>query len=194
MIAPFSRIILSTATLVALVTSLAEETNPGERKSNRTTLSSEITLGWQDGVSTISVFRNGALVQNIERTLSVSFYARIGDFNFDGIDDIEIIRDRGTEEYFDIYIYDRKSAQFRKNEELSKLPCPDTEGAFVVAKCFTSSACEHWTEQYKWKGERLSLIKRVGYTCDPATGRSFRYNEEYLDGKQVSQTTEEIVQ
>ena len=72
------------------------------------------------------------------------------DVNFDGYQDIIITHPpSGQIQLSSVFIYDNRNAQFRKNEELSKIQCIkiDKTNKLISGTCFSSSNCDKWIEK-----------------------------------------------
>jgi hypothetical protein len=109
------------------------------------------------------------------------------DVNFDGYQDIIVTHPpSGQIQLSSVFIYDNRNEQFKKNEELSKLPCLkiDKSKKLISGTCFSSSNCDKWIEQYRFKPNgRLQITKTKGTYCDPTTGNAFSYTEIYENRK-----------
>jgi hypothetical protein len=139
-----------------------------------------------DSTSIISR-KNGVVIFNL--TTNPTNEVKVTDFNFDGYPDISVLRDSGVEKYYDIYLFQEKAASFKINKELSALACPEPEekSRTIISSCNHASACETWTDTYKFRKEKLVLIRREGRSCDPSNGDEFRYSEIYENGKLVKE-------
>ncbi|MBC8639727.1 hypothetical protein IAG25_23110 [Caballeronia sp. EK] len=117
------------------------------------------------------------------------------DFNFDGVTDLKVLRDRGAnQEFYDVYLYSKRSGLYQFNEEMSDLPCieADAKRKEVIGACFHESACENWEEHYSITSKgKLSLVGKTGTYCVP-TGEAYAYTERYKNGKRISSQVREI--
>jgi hypothetical protein len=119
------------------------------------------------------------------------------DINFDGEPDILVEHPpTGQIRLSSVFIFDRKEKTYRKNQALSNTPCLkiDTDKKSVSGECFSSSACDRWSEQYKISGNSLELVSTKGTYCDPATGEAYSYFEIYEDGQMVEKTVEPLTE
>jgi hypothetical protein len=129
--------------------------------------------------------KNGVVIFNL--TTDETNEIKVADFNFDGHPDISVLRDSGIEKYYDIYLFQGKTASYEINRELSALACPEPnkKARTIISSCNHASACESWTDNYKFRKGNLVLIRRDGRNCDPGNGDEFRYSEIYKDGELV---------
>ena len=117
--------------------------------------------------------------------------AFILDFNFDGYPDFAILRDSGIQRYYDVFIFEKKSDMYVKNDFLSSLPCPhaNEKTKLISSTCNHGSACENWENYYKYDKGKFFLVRRNGFTCNPVSGQMFKYEEIYDHGKLKKQIT-----
>jgi hypothetical protein len=157
-------------------------------------VTNDIHVQVNEMTSKISVTENQNTIQEISFDASQKNAVRFADFNFDGLVDLQVFRERGTEEYFDIYLFDSKEKRFTKNTKLSELPCPviNKGKKLVIGSCFKASACDRWEEVYKWAADDLVLVEKKGTYCDPSNGKSYSYREMYSGNKLIKKTVSKL--
>ncbi|MFH0799514.1 MAG: hypothetical protein V2A66_04955 [Pseudomonadota bacterium] len=112
--------------------------------------------------------------------------ARLEDFNFDGYPDLAVFSSAGNVQiFYNVYLFDPSQQKFIFNKKLSSLPCVEAQLATktVFSSCNHSSACENWTETYRWSGNRLTLIGRAGTKCSSKPGCYYDYSEGLKNNK-----------
>lgn len=117
------------------------------------------------------------------------------DVNFDGQNDILVNHlPSGQVKMSSAFIYKKSENLYIKNEEISSLPCLkiNSKTKQISGTCFSSSLCDHWSEQYIIKNSKLDLYSIKGTYCDPATGAAYGYYESYMDGKIINKKVEKI--
>jgi phosphorylcholine metabolism protein LicD len=109
----------------------------------------------------------------------------VQDFNFDGVPDFAVLRDSGVEKYYDVFLFDKKNANFLLNDQISQLACPqvDKKTKHILSTCNHANACESWIDTYSISLDKIVHIKRNGISCDPSTGTEYRYYQKYKNGK-----------
>jgi len=119
------------------------------------------------------------------------------DVNFDEEPDILVEHQRtGRVRASSVFIFDRSDKTYKKNQALSDIPCLkiDTDKKLISGECFSSSACDRWSEQYKISNNSLELISIKGTYCDPATGDGYSYFESYDNGQVVERIVEPLTE
>jgi len=119
------------------------------------------------------------------------------DVNFDGELDILVEhRPTGQVKMSSVFIFDKSDGIYKKNQPLSDIPCIkiDADKKLISGECFSSSACDRWSEQYKISDNSLELISTKGTYCDPATGDAYSYFESYDKGKIVQKIVEPLTE
>lgn len=117
------------------------------------------------------------------------------DVNFDGATDILVEHPpAGQIQMTSIFLFQKENKSYEKNEELSNLPCLEInpKEKTVSGVCFSSSACDRWSETYIFDGNSLKIISTKGTYCDPSTGIAYRYFENYKDGKVIDKQVERL--
>ncbi|MFV3372213.1 FG-GAP repeat protein [Pseudomonas sp. NY15435] len=118
------------------------------------------------------------------------------DVNFDGYQDIIVTHPpSGQTQASSVFVYDKKDHNFRKNEELSKLPCLkiDSIKQRVSGTCFSSSNCDKWIEKYKFRPDgQLQITQIEGTYCDPTNGNTFSYTEIYKNSRIFSKHVKKL--
>lgn len=106
--------------------------------------------------------------------------ARMEDFNFDGYPDLAVFAAAGNVQvFYSVYLFDPSQQKFIFNKKLSSLPCVEADPGkkMVLSSCNHSSACENWSETYRWSGNALTLVSREGTKCSSKPGCYFEYSE-----------------
>jgi hypothetical protein len=115
---------------------------------------------------------------------------KLVDLTFNGQKDLMILRDRGAnQEFYDVYLYSKRDDKFIYNKNLSMIPClgVDVKSKSLIGQCFHESSCENWEEYYSLTSDgKTSIIERKGTYCDPTTGQSYHYTDQFRNGKRVS--------
>ncbi|MFK4136392.1 XAC2610-related protein [Pseudomonas luteola] len=118
------------------------------------------------------------------------------DVNFDGKLDILVEQPpSGRTQETKVYLFNKEKNEYIFNESISKLPCLsiNKKEKTVSGSCFTSSACDRWSEKYSVFNYYLKLIEVEGTYCDPASGQTYKYIEKYdRKGHQIYKNVEEI--
>lgn len=119
------------------------------------------------------------------------------DVNFDG--ELDILAEHqptGQVKMSSVFIFDKIDGTYKKNQPLSDIPCIkiDADKKLISGECFSSSACDRWSEQYKISGNSLELVSTKGTYCDPATGDAYSYFEAYSNGKIVEKTVKPLTE
>lgn len=115
--------------------------------------------------------------------------AYLEDFNFDGYTDLAVFSGAGNVQvFFDVYLFDPSQHKFILNKKLSSIACIEVVPAQKILQgtCFHDSACENWSEYYRWVGNALVLIKREGTKCPPMGHNGncyYEYQEQLRSGK-----------
>lgn len=139
----------------------------------------------------IEVTKNGNKLLEIESANIADGSVFITDFNFDKKPDFAVLRDSGIERYFDVYVFDAKTGTYQLNKAISELACPtvNTKKRLVLSTCNHASACDKWQDSFTVSAAGLELVRRDGTTCDPASGREFKYFEVYSNNKIIHKKT-----
>ncbi|MOA36866.1 hypothetical protein D3C78_1584130 [compost metagenome] len=117
------------------------------------------------------------------------------DVNFDGEPDVLVEHPpSGQVKMSSVFIFHKKDNAFRKNEEISNLPCLeiDPKKKQIAGTCFSSSVCDHWSEQYRYIDNSLELTSMKGTYCDPTTGDAYSYLEIYENGQVIEKTVNKL--
>jgi hypothetical protein len=168
-----------------------------EDKDIETTVS-DFTILLSNLKKTITIQRKGIFIQKIELEESENNDRKItvADVNFDGIDDILITGDEGNVQKFsNVYLFSKIRGKFELNKSFSEIPCitVDKSKKTLSGECFHTSACENWVEIYNvGKYNRLRLIEKKGFYCEPETERSYQYTEKYKNGKLIQNKIVEV--
>ncbi len=105
--------------------------------------------------------------------------------------DLKVLDTEGAnQKLYKVFLYHPDTGLYVFNSKLSNIPCleVDQRRKQLIGACFHASACENWTERYKFSPpEKLSLVERAGTYCD-AAGEGYEYIEKYSNGKTVSST------
>lgn len=121
-----------------------------------------------------------------EEVLGGGAPAELVDFNFDGYPDLSVFNMAGNVQVmYDVYLFDPSQQKFVLNRKLSEMPCVEADPAkkLVLSNCNHSSACENWSETYRWSEDQLVLESREGTKCSPKPGCYFEYSERLQGAK-----------
>lgn len=142
----------------------------------------------------VRVTKDGILFLEKESAEKTDVSTFIADFNFDKIPDFAVLRDSGIERHFDVYIFDAKVGTYLLNKPISELACPavDKRKRLVLSTCNHASACEKWQDSFSTSTRGLTLLRRDGTTCNPTSGRGFKYFEIYRNNRIVHKKTKPI--
>lgn len=120
---------------------------------------------------------------------------KIDDYNFDGRMDFSFAGDQGIVRFLHVFVYDTKQGLFKKNLTFSELPCLDIDkkNKLLIGACFHEGSCENWSEKYKVKPlNRLEVVYKEGFICDPSTGNGYRFKEFYKSGRLMKRITRKV--
>lgn len=112
--------------------------------------------------------------------------ARMEDFNFDGYPDLAVFSAAGNVQvFYGVYLFDPAQQKFIFSKKLSSLPCVEIDPAKkrVLSSCNHSSACENWSEVYRWFGGGLVLVSREGTKCSDKPGCYYEYSQRLKGNK-----------
>lgn len=121
-------------------------------------------------------------------------FVTIGDYNFDGHDDLRLTEDAGmTSTSGPVYLFNSKDSGFVESEAFKKLSEPEID---AKRKRITShergSACDHTIAEYAVTGfDQLELVAEEGLMCPPqlqlAGDYAIEFKRRYKNGELVSQ-------
>lgn len=147
----------------------------------------------------ITIKKNtGSIIQviELENSSNEESTITIADFNFDGADDISVSGDEGNVQRFSsVYLFSKSLGRFELSKQFSEIPCIaiDSKKKTVSGECFHASACENWVEKYSvGRQNKLNIIEKKGFFCEPANDRSYKYTERYRNGKLIQNRVTEI--
>lgn len=119
------------------------------------------------------------------------------DVNFDDEPDVVVSHPpSGQVKMSSVYIFDKTDGAYKKSEEISSLPCLEinSKKKRIAGACFSSSVCDHWSEQYRFTEGALELVSMKGTYCDPTTGDAYSYFEKYEAGKVVEKVVNKLTE
>lgn len=120
---------------------------------------------------------------------------KIDDYNFDGRLDFSFTGDQGIVRFLNVFVYNNRQGLFEKNLTLSEIPCLDIDkkNKLLIGACFHEGSCENWSEKYKVKPlNRLEVVYKERFICDPSTGNGYRFKEFYKSGHLMKRITRKV--